>query len=167
MTDAILERLDHYLALHELRIVTAESCTAGLVASLLADIVGCGKWFEAGYVTYSPSAKHRTLGVKLETIREHGLTSEAVAAEMALGALVASGADLASSNTGIAGPGSESGIAAGTVCFAWAVRRASGSHDVRTETRHFAGTRNAVRMGAARHAIDHMVEQHQQALRYG
>ena len=88
-----------------LRIVTAESCTGGLVAALLTEIPGSSAVVERGFVTYSNEAKTDMLGVSTELIAEHGAVSEAVARAMAEGALARSHGDVALAITGIAGPG--------------------------------------------------------------
>lgn len=90
------------------------------MVALLAAVPGTGEVLESGYVVYSPSAKKRLLGVSPQTIERYGLTSEAVAWEMALGALKDSDATVAIASTGVAGPQPQDGIAPGTVCFAWA-----------------------------------------------
>jgi nicotinamide-nucleotide amidase len=89
----------------DLRLVTAESCTGGLVASLLTDIDGCAHAFERGFVTYTDDAKHELVGVPLSLLRDHGAVSAAVARAMALGALAASKGHIALSVTGFAGRG--------------------------------------------------------------
>jgi nicotinamide-nucleotide amidase len=86
-------------------ITTAESCTGGLVAACFTEIAGASDVFERGFVTYSNAAKRELLGVKLETLQNHGAVSTQTALEMATGALAASKAGLAVSVTGIAGPG--------------------------------------------------------------
>jgi nicotinamide-nucleotide amidase len=96
--------LDAYQAA-DLKIVTAESCTGGLIAALLTDIPGSSKTVERGFVTYSNEAKIECLGVPPETIAAHGAVSEATARAMADGGLAASRADVAVSVTGVAGPG--------------------------------------------------------------
>ncbi len=87
-----------------LKLVTAESCTGGLVAALLTDIAGSSAVFERGFVTYSNQAKAELLGVPMDLIERHGAVSEQVARAMAEGALARSHADIAVSVTGIAGP---------------------------------------------------------------
>lgn len=87
------------------RIVTAESCTGGLVAGAICNIAGASDVFERGFVTYSNRAKQELLGVPGDLIADLGAVSEPVARMMAEGALEASNAHLAVAITGIAGPG--------------------------------------------------------------
>jgi nicotinamide-nucleotide amidase len=144
---------------HGVRIATAESCTGGLVAGAITDVAGSSDWFERGFVTYSNDAKREQLGVAQSTLDAHGAVSEAVAAEMAIGALRASRADAAVAITGVAGPGG--GTAAkpvGMVCFAWATR----DGPVRRETRHFPGDRAAVREASVARALEGLVDALQQ-----
>ena len=115
-----------------LKVAVAESCTGGLVSSRLTDVPGSSGCFLQGLVTYSNEAKVDLLGVDAETIRVHGAVSEAVAAEMARGCLLKSGADIAVATTGIAGPGGGSDEKpVGMVCIAVASR--SGESDVVVE----------------------------------
>ena len=86
-------------------IATAESCTGGMVAAALTDVAGSSDVFDRGFVTYSNAAKIAMLGVSATTLDTYGAVSEEVAQEMAEGALTQSGAQLAVSITGIAGPG--------------------------------------------------------------
>lgn len=88
-----------------MRLATAESCTGGLVAGVLTEIAGSSDVFERGFVTYSNEAKVELLGVSQEAVAREGAVSEAVAREMAAGALRHSRADIAVAITGIAGPG--------------------------------------------------------------
>ncbi len=88
-----------------LMIVTAESCTGGLVAGALTEIPGSSDAFDRGFVTYSNAAKTEMIGVPAPLIEAHGAVSEAVARAMATGALNAAGAGLAVAITGVAGPG--------------------------------------------------------------
>jgi len=88
-----------------LRIVTAESCTGGLVAGAICAISGASDVFERGFVTYSNRAKQELLGVPGDLIADMGAVSEPVARMMAEGALEASNAHLAVAITGVAGPG--------------------------------------------------------------
>jgi len=88
-----------------LRIVTAESCTGGLVAGAICAVSGASDVFERGFVVYSNRAKQEMLGVPGDLIADLGAVSEPVARMMAEGALEASNAHLAVAITGIAGPG--------------------------------------------------------------
>lgn len=87
-----------------LTMATAESCTGGLLAHRVTNVSGSSAAFLQGYVTYANEAKMATLGVDADLLREHGAVSEPVARAMAEQALARSGADLALSTTGIAGP---------------------------------------------------------------
>jgi nicotinamide-nucleotide amidase len=137
------------------KLATAESCTAGEIASLLASVPGSGSCLDVGFITYSPSGKAGFLGVRQQTMDEHGLTSEAVAREMAEGALRQEGccADIAVSNTGVADGAAGGSPPPGTQCFAWSFRTADGALTTFCETRQFAGDRNEVRHAAAIYAL--------------
>jgi nicotinamide-nucleotide amidase len=89
----------------ELSIATAESCTGGLLASLLTDVEGAAHAFERGFVVYTNEAKTEMLGVDPRLIDDAGPVSEPVARAMAEGALRASKAQVAVSVTGFAGRG--------------------------------------------------------------
>jgi len=125
-----------------LRVVTAESCTAGLVAKLLTDAPGSSGWMERGFVTYSNQAKIELLGVGVDLLEEHGAVSEPVAEAMLLGALARSDAEVGVAITGIAGPdGGSPGKPVGTVYIAWG---SVGSHRVRAHRFPFERERNRI-----------------------
>lgn len=86
---------------------TAESCTGGYISKRITDVAGSSAVFECGIVSYSNGIKSKILGVSKKNLEQFGAVSEPVAKEMALGALLISGADIAVSATGIAGPGSD------------------------------------------------------------
>ena len=132
------------------RIATAESCTGGMLAVSLTDLPGSSDVFERGYVTYSNAAKVDMLGVSPATLAEFGAVSSTVAQEMAMGALMRSGVDLAVAITGIAGPGGSEFKPEGRVCFACAQRGAA----VWVETVEFGAMGRAeVRLAARDHAL--------------
>ena len=85
-------------------VVTAESCTGGLVASLITDISGSSEYFQTGYVTYANETKISMLGVQEQTLVDHGAVSEETVSEMLSGSLSKSGADYAVAISGVAGP---------------------------------------------------------------
>lgn len=106
-----------------MKVATAESCTGGLIASRLTDVPGSSEVFTHGWVTYANEAKHEQLGVAMEMIDAHGAVSEEVARAMAEGALCKSGADIAVSVTGIAGPsGGKENKPVGTAWLGLAVK---------------------------------------------
>jgi len=139
----------------------AESCTGGLLAAALTDIAGSSRWFERGFVTYSNAAKTELLNVCPDTLAQHGAVSEPTAAQMARGVLTACPTThLALSTTGIAGPdGGTPDKPVGTVCFGFAWRNGVDNDiHVQTQTQHFSGTRQHIRLTSVTHAL-------QQALR--
>ncbi len=93
---------------HHLKVATAESCTGGLIAKRITDIPGASEVFECGIISYANEIKHKVLGVSEDDLNKYGAVSEPVAKQMAQGALKVSGADIAVSVTGIAGPDSDS-----------------------------------------------------------
>jgi len=154
MTDTELmqlsERIGQALKARGATVTTAESCTGGWVAKAITDIAGSSAWFERGFVTYSNEAKAQMIGVKPETLTQHGAVSEPVVVEMAIGAIKAARATYAVSISGIAGPdgGSES-KPVGTVWFGFA--SAAGEGITRREC--FAGDRESVRRQATVYAL--------------
>ena len=137
-------------------LVTAESCTGGLLARVLTESAGASDWFERGFVTYSNQSKIDLVAVSPASLAAHGAVSEVIAREMAIGALRGSPAALALSVTGIAGPGGAvEGKPVGTVCFGWALTLpGEGSEPlVIGEQRCFSGDRAAVRRQSAAHAL--------------
>ena len=137
-------RLLDALRAHGLRLVTAESCTGGLIAALLTGIAGSSDVVERGFVTYSNDAKQEILRVPASMIEEHGAVSEAVARAMAEGALAHSHADLAVSVTGIVGPGG--GSAAKPVGLVHLAAARTGKPTLHQECRFGDIGRGAVRL---------------------
>ena len=99
------ERAVQALTARGCEITTAESCTGGMLASMLVNAAGASEIFKEGYITYSNEAKSRLLGVDAQALERYGAVSETVARQMAEGAAAAAGATAALSVTGIAGPG--------------------------------------------------------------
>jgi nicotinamide-nucleotide amidase len=120
-----------------------------MVAAAITDVAGSSAVFDRGFVTYSNRAKTEMLGVPVALLEAHGAVSEEVAAAMAFGARAASGADIAVSLTGIAGPGGSEFKPEGRVCFGLA--SAAGVH---VETVEFGALGRAqVRAAARDHAL--------------
>lgn len=123
-------------------LVTAESCTGGWIAKTVTDVAGSSDWFDCGMAAYSYEAKQALLGVRPETLEQHGAVSRETVVEMVSGALVHSGASIAVAVTGIAGPGGGTDDKpVGTVWIAWKKR---GGYPA-AELFRFAGNREAVR----------------------
>ena len=135
-----------------LTVVTAESCTGGLVAALLTEIPGSSAVLERGFVVYSNEAKQELLGVPAATIASLGAVSEETARAMAEGALARSLAGVAVSVTGIAGPeGGTSSKPVGLVNFACA---RAGAATVTREERFGDTGREAIRLASVRVALE-------------
>lgn len=133
------------------RVVFAESLTAGLAAATLAEAAGASEVLLGSSVTYDDTLKTRWLGVSEETLEVESAVSEAAARQMAEGALASSGADLAVSLTGYAGPGTApDGTPAGTVFAAIA----GGGRETQVALQQLPFGRNAVRRAAAFLALD-------------
>jgi nicotinamide-nucleotide amidase len=133
-----------------LTLAVAESCTGGLIATILTEIPGASVVFDRGFVTYSNEAKSELLGIPMALIAEHGAVSEAVAGAMAEGALARSSASLSASVTGIAGPGGATPTKPVGLVYVGAARRGSPA----LVTRHLLeGDRPDIRLAAVRVAF--------------
>lgn len=134
-------------------ITTVESCTAGMIASKIANVPGASNALKQAYVTYCDEAKENLVGVKAETIKKFSVVSEEVAKEMAEGGLKAADAAIAIGITGFAGPSNIPGVKDNTVCIGIAVNDINGKSGTRTYTFIFKGKRNKVRQQAANKAL--------------
>ena len=152
--EAMIDRVLKIASDRGVSLATAESCTGGLIASVLTDVEGRSHVFERGYVVYTNDAKADEVAVPLRLIEQNGAVSEPVARAMAEGALRASGAGVAVSVTGFAGtagPDDEPGL----VHFAVAASGAATRH----EEHHFGDIgRGPVRLECLRVAL-RMMEQ--------
>lgn len=138
------------------KLALAESCTGGMVSSLVTDVAGSSDYFLGGVVSYANDAKESLLGVDDETLRSHGAVSEETAREMARGARERFGADVGAAVTGVAGPGGGSEEKpVGTVWFAISDRD---GREV-AKRRSFVGDRSHVRKSASVHALE-LVRRH-------
>ncbi len=135
----------------DLMFATAESCTGGMLASLLTDVQGVAHAFDRGFVTYTNEAKNEMLGVPLELIEEVGAVSREVAIAMAEGALQRSRANIALSVTGFADAGDEPGL----VHFGCA---RAGRKTLHREEHFGPGGRGATRIKCMKTAIEMMTE---------
>ena len=130
--EAVVEKLKE----HHLKVATAESCTGGLIAKRITDVPGASEVFECGIISYANGIKHKVLGVSEDDLNKYGAVSEPVAKQMAQGALKVSGADIAVSVTGIAGPDSDStGKPVGLVYIGLADKENVWVREIRTSRR--------------------------------
>jgi len=128
------------------KLALAESCTGGLISSLLAEVPGASLVLWGSFVCYTKEAKVSMLGLKKSDLSANGLVSEKTASSMVEGVFKKSGANIAAAVTGLAGPdGDGSGVPVGTVWVAAALR----DGEIKTKVFHFKGSRNEVRLCAA------------------
>lgn len=154
----IEERIGDLLRESGATVATAESCTGGLIGSLLTDVPGSSDYFDRSLVTYSYDAK-LDLGVTREVLDEHGAVSDHVAREMAQRVRDRAGTTWGVATTGIAGPtGGTAEKPVGTVFIAVAYAGDWGSQAsyVATERREYEGSRLEIKEQIARGAIQHL-----------
>lgn len=148
MTDRVTELVGEYIYSYDneelsevvvrllrekgLKISSAESATGGMFASAITDVAGASNVLSAAYVTYSPESKIKELGVSGDDIRRFGVVSKEVAIAMAKGAKARSGADIAVSVTGYAGPEADEGHEAGEAFIGYAMGDEEGHIEIRT-----------------------------------
>jgi PncC family amidohydrolase len=136
-------------------VAAAESCTAGLVADMIARIPGASQVFWGSFVTYTVDAKVKVLGLDARAVERFGPVSRETAGAMAQGALEKSGADYAVAVTGLAGPdGDGTAVPVGTVWIATAGR----DRAPQTQAFHFEGSRNGIRERAALEALNVLLQ---------
>ncbi len=132
------------------KLVTAESCTGGLLAAAITDVAGSSAWFERGFVTYTNAAKTELLAVDNHILVRHGAVSGATVIAMATGALDHSHADIAISVSGIAGPsGGSAEKPVGLVYLGFAVK----DQQARSVRCAFVGSRYEIRQQAVEQAL--------------
>jgi nicotinamide-nucleotide amidase len=153
LSDTAIE-LGQTLAAAGMSLVTAESCTGGLVAKLVTDIPGSSLWFDRAFITYTNQAKREMLGVTEKSLADYGAVSEQVVLQMASGALAASRAQIAVAISGVAGPdGGSVEKPVGTFWFAWAW----GNESLIADRQFFSGDRQSIRQQAAEHAMRRVI----------
>jgi nicotinamide-nucleotide amidase len=153
--DPLAKDLLRVLSAGGLTLVTAESCTAGLLAQCLADAPGAGACFHGGFVTYTKQHKSLALGVPSDLLEQRGAVCDEVARAMAEGALRHSASDLSAAITGVAGPEpDEDGNPVGLVCIAIA-RRSEPTKDF--ERRYLGEGRETIRQRAVSDTIGALI----------
>ncbi len=147
-------RVGQALEAKGIMMATAESCTGGWIAQAVTAVPGSSEWFERGFVTYTYISKREMLGVKPETLEQHGAVSAQTVLEMTEGALARSHAQVAVSVSGTVGPsGGTPQKPVGTVFFGWG---AKGS-PAQTSVIRFNGDREAVRRQAVAYALERIL----------
>lgn len=136
-----------------IRVVTAESCTGGMVAAAITSVSGSSDVFDRGFITYSAAAKVEMLGIDDELVRKFSVISSEVAEAMAEGAIKNSQAQLSVAITGIAGP--KGGTKAKPVGLVYIASHYEGS--TVCEEFHFAGDRQEIRENAVQQALKLMI----------
>ena len=137
----------------KLSLVTAESCTGGWVGKIVTSVPGSSHWYDRGYITYSNTSKRELLGVSTDVLSRFGAVSEQGARGMAEGAVAENSGRVSLAITGIAGPGGgNEEKPVGLVWFAWA----GAGRQTQSESRQFAGDREAVRRQAVAYALNGM-----------
>lgn len=150
----LVETLGALLRRKNMKLVTAESCTGGLLGTTITHKAGASDIFERGFITYSNESKMELLGVSPQTLETHGAVSSQTAEEMATGALERSHADLAVSVTGIAGPdGGTPQKPVGLVFFGYVLKGGS----VGSLEYLFEGDRNTIQTEATIVALRHLI----------
>ncbi len=143
------------LKARQAKITCAESCTGGWLAKAITDVPGSSAWFDYGFVTYSNQAKQALIGVQANTLAQFGAVSRDVVNEMAAGALSRSGADIAVSVSGIAGPdGGTPDKPVGTVWFGFSDKNGNSV----AQRMQFDGDRHEVRLQAVAFALQTLLE---------
>ncbi|MDD3832667.1 MAG: nicotinamide-nucleotide amidohydrolase family protein [Oscillospiraceae bacterium] len=137
-----------------IKIATAESCTAGLLSSRLTEVAGVSAVFECGIAAYSPEIKHSVLGVPDELIQQFGTVSPEVAGAMATGARKVGKATLGVGITGVAGPDESEGKPVGTVYIAVADDKRVWAKKITIDAIEGHLDRESIRALATSHALD-------------
>lgn len=138
---------------HNYTIATAESLTAGLISANIADISGASSFLKGGVCSYTKEAKCELLGLNMDDINNYGVYSRETALQMARGIKNKLSSDVAVSTTGVAGPGSDEGVLAGTVYFGFIIKDKEYSECIR-----FDGSRNEVRQRAVEFVLKKIIE---------
>lgn len=153
--ESVAEQIQQLALSQGVMLVSAESCTGGLVGAALTASPGASEVYDRGFVTYSYPSKTRMLGVSTTLLSELGAVSGQVAAAMAEGALARSNAQIAVAVTGVAGPGASEMKPEGLVWFSVASR-----NGVRTEKREFGAIgRDRVRQRSVETALEMLLQE--------
>jgi nicotinamide-nucleotide amidase len=154
--DAIQARIGEALRETDATVAVAESCTGGLIGSLLTDVPGSSDYFDRSVVTYSYDAKRDLLAVDREALDEAGAVSEPVARGMARGVRDTADVTWGVATTGVAGPSGgtdETPVGTAYVGVAYAAPWGSGESSTSVERYEFDGDRTTVKRRIAEQAL--------------
>ncbi len=152
---SLVEELTLLLLDKNLMLVTAESCTGGLIGASMTDRPGSSAVYDRGFITYTNDSKTELLGVKKETLEKFGAVSEQVVAEMAEGALKNSRGNIALSVTGIAGPSGGSDEKPVGLVY---IGIATTNDKTTTHKNLFEGDRTSIRQATVEKALELLIE---------
>jgi PncC family amidohydrolase len=144
-----IEKLVDYLIAHKLTLSLAESCTGGLLSSLMVDIPGSSAWYKGGIVSYSEEAKSKLLAVDQQLLRKYGSVSSEIVNSMSEGVASVLNSDLSIAISGVAGP--SGGTQEKPVGLVWIATRSREAHLVRSYL--FLGSRSEIRQMACDKAL--------------
>lgn len=150
---SLRKTLANTLIKNQQKIVTAESCTGGLLSAAFTQVAGASQWFERGFIVYSNTAKKTLLDVPEMILQRHGAVSHETAKAMAIGALKNSEATISIAITGIAGPtGGTPEKPVGLVYFGFSRKKHASTISI-TESQQFNGSRHQIRKNAVLYAL--------------
>lgn len=162
MSDPIERRVGEALREEGATVAIAESCTGGLIGSMLTDIPGSSDYLDRGFITYAYGAKREMVGVSREALDEYGAVSEPVAREMARGARDVADTTWGVSTTGIAGPSGgseESPVGTVYIGVAYAAPWGSGDSYATVSRYEFDGSRTEIKGKIARQALSDLLRE--------
>ena len=152
--DKLSQEFGQFCVKNGFKVVTAESCTAGLIGSTIAMTPGASGWLDRGFIVYTPESKNEMIDVDFATIDKFDITSVEVAKEMAIGALNNSNGNFSLAVTGLAGSsGGTKEIPAGTICMAWGIIDNKNIRVI-TEKKFFEGSRNEIREAVVKYMLN-------------
>jgi len=154
--ETLVPRIALALATQGRTLVTAESCTGGLIGAMLTNLPGSSAWYLGGVVSYANELKTGLLGISAETLGIHGAVSRETAQAMAVGVREKTGADFSVAVTGIAGPAG--GTPEKPVGLVYIGITAPPPTEPAVFEHHFEGTRSEIRTAAASAALQHVLD---------
>ena len=141
----------------QIKIISAESCTGGLLAALITEIAGASQIFQGGVIVYSDQLKEKILGVDKKLLQQYGAVSAQVAEAMAKGAINNFAGDLSIAITGIAGPATDN--SAKEIGLVYIASYNKLNEKLLSNKFNFSGNRNQIRIASIASAMDILIQQ--------